>query len=136
MLNTRVAIRFLSYASIGAIGTAAQFLTLILCVRLGWCNAVYGTMAGGIVGAGVNYILNRRITFRTNSSHLATLPKFLATACLGVVVSGLMMNALTGIGHLNYVISQIVVSATVLLLTFLINSVWTFGTQRRDFGVR
>jgi putative flippase GtrA len=136
MPSTRVAIRFVLYACMGAIGTAAQFLTLFLCVRSGLSNAVTGTVAGGIVGAGVNYFLNRRITFRTSIAHRSALPRFLATACLGIVVSGLMMKALTETGGLNYLIAQIVVSGAVLILTFLLNSIWTFGTQRRDFGVR
>lgn len=129
MFSTRVALRFVTYASIGALGTAAQFLTLFLIVRSGWSNAVVGTILGGTVGAAINYCLNRSITFRTRISHRSTLPRFLATACLGVVVSGFMMNVLTGIAQLNYMIAQIGVSGAVLLLTFLLNSVWTFGTR-------
>ncbi|CAD6510129.1 hypothetical protein LMG27952_00347 [Paraburkholderia hiiakae] len=129
MFSTRVALKFVTYASIGALGTAAQFLTLYLVVRSGWSNAVTGTVMGGTVGAAVNYVLNRRITFKTRIRHLSTLPKFLAIASLGVVVSGLTMKALTDIVHLNYMIAQIGVSGVVLLLTFFLNSIWTFGTR-------
>ncbi|WP_321961100.1 GtrA family protein [Paraburkholderia sp. J7] len=129
MSSTGVALRFVTYASIGALGTAAQFLTLFFVVHSGWSNAVTGTIVGAIVGAAVNYVLNRRITFRSRISHLSTLPRFLAIASLGVVVSGLMMKVLTDVLHLNYMIAQIGVSGVVLLLTFLLNSIWTFGTR-------
>ncbi|MGF6573905.1 putative flippase GtrA [Paraburkholderia sp. GAS333] len=130
MSERRPAARFVAYAAVGATGTVAQYLVLIALVRLNLTTAAVGSMAGAIVGALVNYWLNRCITFRSTASHLSTLPKFAAIAGVGVVVSGLVMKALTEDHHVNYLFAQVVASTLVLVLTYLINSAWTFKTRR------
>jgi putative flippase GtrA len=131
MFRHRATIRFVTYAGVGALGTVAQYLILFSAVGSGWSDPVAGSMFGAIGGAMVNYCLNRRITFRTSVSHQGTLPKFFATAGLGVLVSGVMMKVLTGNNRLNYVVAQIAVTGVVLVLTFWLNSIWTFGRHRR-----
>jgi putative flippase GtrA len=134
MPDGRVVLKFVAYASIGAVGTLAQYLVLVATVASGRAGPVTGSVAGAVVGALVNYCLNRRLTFRSAGSHLNTLPKFAATACLGVLVNGVVMKVLTEDSRLNYMIAQVIATGMVLVLTFLINSVWTFRQQPRPSG--
>lgn len=136
MFNHRSATRFVAYSGVGAIGTLTQYLVLITGVRSGLTTPAVGSMIGATVGAAINYWLNRRVTFRSTASHLTTLPKFAAIACLGVLLNGLVMKVLTEYHHFNYLYAQIVASGLVLIVTYLINSAWTFRAQRTHTDAR
>ncbi|MGF6754752.1 GtrA family protein [Paraburkholderia sp. GAS42] len=126
MPDGRTLRRFVVYAGVGAIGTAAQYAVLITLVTAGLANPVTGSMTGAGVGAVVNYWLNRRVTFRHGSSHLKAVPRFAAIALLGVAVNGLLMNLLTRHLDANYLIAQVAATGVVLGITYILNSVWTF----------
>jgi putative flippase GtrA len=134
MFNGRSLLRFIAYAGVGALGTAAQYGVLVAMVSVGRVEPVAGSVTGAIVGAVVNYLLNRRITFRSGTSHRATLPKFAATAGLGVLVNGLVMKVLAQDNQVNYIFSQLLATGLVLILTFFINSIWTFKPRREPNG--
>lgn len=136
MRDARVVLKFVSYASIGAVGTLAQYVVLVAAVASGRAGPVAGSVSGAVVGALVNYCLNRRLTFRSAGSHLKTLPKFSATAGLGVLVNGVVMKLLTDDNRVNYMVAQVISTGLVLVLTFLINSVWTFRQQRPNGPAR
>ncbi|SDB82227.1 GtrA family protein [Paraburkholderia lycopersici] len=131
MPDLRAARRFAVYAGVGAMGTAAQYAVLIAMVRTGWASPALSSMAGASVGAIVNYGLNRRITFRSNSNPLSTAPKFAIIALLGVLTNGVCMKFFVNSLGLNYLIAQLVTTALVLGLTYLLNSMWTFNEQER-----
>jgi putative flippase GtrA len=131
MPDLRAARRFVVYACVGAIGTAAQYAVLIAMVRSGLASPALSSMAGASVGAIVNYSLNRQITFRSNSNPLSTAPKFAVIALLGVLANGLCMKFFATNLGLNYLIAQLVTTALVLGLTYLLNSAWTFKESGR-----
>ncbi|WP_322030655.1 GtrA family protein [Paraburkholderia sp. J76] len=131
MSELRAARRFVIYAGVGAIGTGAQYAILIAMVHSGFASAAVSSMAGATVGAIVNYCLNRQITFRSNSNPLSTAPKFAIIALLGVLANGVCMKFLTAIPGLNYLIAQLITTALVLGLTYLLNSKWTFNEHAR-----
>lgn len=122
--------RFARYVAVGGVGTGAQYLVLVGAVALHAAAPVAASVAGAFVGALVNYLLNRRFTFRTDTQHRSALPKFFATAGAGMLVNGVAMAWLTGFLHLHYLVAQCIASAAVLVLTFSVNSVWTFGARR------
>jgi putative flippase GtrA len=130
MSKGRLIARITTYAGVGAVGTAAQYVVLVGVVSLCRGNPVVGSVSGAIVGAIVNYYLNRRITFRSSARHRDTLPKFAATAAFGVLVNGLVMKLLAGDHQVNYMIAQVIATGIVLMLTFMVNSIWTFKQQR------
>jgi putative flippase GtrA len=129
MPDLRVARRFAVYAGVGAIGTGTQYAILIAMVRSGWASPTLSSMAGASIGAIVNYSLNRRITFQSNSSALSTAPKFAVIALLGVLTNGVCMKFFATSLGLNYLIAQLVTTVLVLGLTYLLNSTWTFNER-------
>ncbi|TDQ79002.1 GtrA family protein [Paraburkholderia silvatlantica] len=131
MPDLRLARRFVVYAGVGAIGTVAQYAILIAMVRSGWASAALSSMAGASVGAIVNYTLNRQITFRNNSNPLSTAPKFAVIALLGVLMNGVCMKFFATMLGFNYLFAQLVTTAFVLGLTYLLNSTWTFNERGR-----
>lgn len=130
-LSLAVLGRFLMYAMVGAAGTAAHYAVLIGLVSFGWLKPVPASMLGAGVGACVNFLLNVVFTFR-GRAHLSwrTAARFFAIAALAASANGLLMALLVDRVRIDYRLAQLMVTATLLCLTFLINSVWTFRASR------
>ncbi|KQQ46359.1 hypothetical protein ASF61_18350 [Duganella sp. Leaf126] len=117
--------RFVRYALVGAVGTLAHYAVLFITVSLHWLAPVAASVTGAVVGAIVNYFLNARYTFKRASSGQSML-RFAATAAFGAVLNGVLMQLLTTVAGLHYLLAQLAATAVVLLLTYTINLLWTF----------
>jgi putative flippase GtrA len=130
-LNLAALGRFLMYATVGAAGTAAHYAVLIGLVSCGWSTPVPASVLGAGVGACVNFLLNVVFTFRGRARvSWRTASRFFAIAALAASANGLLMALLVGRVRIDYRLAQLMVTATLLCLTFLINSVWTFRAGR------
>jgi len=119
--------QFIIFASIGAIGTAGHYATLILLVQVIHTNPVFASTIGFITGALINYILNYRITFNSNKRHRETLTKFLIVAGLGAVINTAIMSAGINMLNMHYLMIQVIATCFVLTLNFTANRYWTFA---------
>ncbi|HEY5798948.1 MAG TPA: GtrA family protein [Burkholderiaceae bacterium] len=120
-------LRFARYALVGAVGTLAHYALLIVLVETSAASAATASTAGAVLGALLNYVLNRRYTFKSDARHAQALPRFLLVAAAGMVLNWSLMAMLTGLLHLHYLGSQLLATVAVLLLGYLINTRWTFG---------
>ncbi len=118
--------QFIRYAGVGAIGTAAQYLTLILLVQFLKFDPLMASAQGFIIGGLVNYFLNYRITFKSDISHKQAILKFFAIAFIGLAINSMMMTVAIEFIKLHYLLSQVIASGVVLIWTFLGNRLWTF----------
>ena len=118
--------RLATFGIVGAVGTFAHYASLILLVEIGALHPTAATTAGFGVGALVNYLLNHRYTFNSTKAHRDSGPKFALIA----IATGLLNTFIvhTGVDSLgfNYLLVQVVATATVFLLNFILNSIWTF----------
>jgi putative flippase GtrA len=117
--------RFALYAAVGALGTGAHYSVLVATVWLGWLAPVAGSACGALVGAAVNFLLNARLTFRSRPSW-GSAARFVLTAALAAGANALAMTLLVGRLSVPWPAAQVIVTASLLLLTFLVNSLWTF----------
>jgi putative flippase GtrA len=123
--------RFLMYAMVGAAGTAAHYTVLIGLVSVGLSDPVPASVLGAGVGACVNFLLNVVFTFRGRAQvSWRTAAHFFAIAALAASANGLLMALLVDRVRIDYRPAQLMVTATLLCLTFLINSTWTFRASR------
>jgi putative flippase GtrA len=118
--------QFATFAFVGAFGTSAHYLVLALLVEVWTMPVPLATTAGFVCGAVVNYVLNRRFTFDSASSHAVALPKFLTVAVLGAAINWLVVSALLGATSLHYFVAQFLATGTVLVFNFVANYLWTF----------
>jgi putative flippase GtrA len=125
MIRKSAAPRFAMYAAVGAVGTAAHYAVLATAITLGWLAPVAASACGAAVGAAVNFLLNARLTFRRRAS-LAGAARFVLTAAVAAAANALAMWGLAGWLHLPWLPAQMIVTAGLLLLTFRVNSLWTF----------
>lgn len=122
--------KFVSFAGIGLISTGLQFAILGLLTDAFGMNAVIASCAAYAGSAYANYLLNRRLTFRSRASQASTLPKFAAVSFCGLMLNGALMAILVLGLHANQWIAQVITSCAVLILNFLGNLVWSFREAR------
>jgi dolichyl-phosphate beta-glucosyltransferase len=117
------------YAGAGAVGTGGHYATLSVAVEHFAARPVTGSVLGAAVGATINYVLNYHVTFASRASHRQTLPKFLAVAALGIVLSGGVVKLLTEQLRMHYLIAQATATILVLASGFVLNKLWTFAQR-------
>ena len=120
--------KFLSFATVGVFGTAAHYTVLWALVEAGDVPVVAATTAGFVVGAIVNYVLNRRFTFVSKAAHSTALPKFLTVAAFGTAINALVVALLVEQTNIYYLVAQLFATGAVLVWNFAANYAWTFRT--------
>jgi putative flippase GtrA len=118
--------QFVRYAGAGAIGTAAQYAVLVALVQGGEAGVIAASTAGALVGAGVNYVLNHRLTFASGQSHRRAMPRFAAVAAGGIALNALVVAGMLVLVGPHYLVAQVVATLAVLAAGYLANRAWTF----------
>jgi putative flippase GtrA len=119
--------QFITFAGVGAIGTTGHYIALIVLVQAASVAPVVASSFGFAIGALINYVLNYRYTFRSSKRHCEAMIKFFTVAALGATLNGLIMAIGTKGGETNYILIQICATAMVVLVSFLLNRLWTFN---------
>ena len=122
-----VAGQFLVFAAVGAVGTAAHYLVLVVLHEFLAVTPVVASAIGFAVGALVNYSLNYHVTFQSDAPHGAAMPRFYVIAIVGFLLNITVMWLMLQHFQLHYLGSQLVATALVLAWGFAGNSVWTFN---------
>ncbi len=110
----------------GAGGTALQYAILFISTSAGIFPPVLASCLGAIAGAALNYFLNYYFTFRSAQNHLRVAPRFLIVALAGLSVNWLVMTVVVKQLAIYYILAQLAATAFVLVLTFSLNSLWSF----------
>lgn len=120
---------FVRFAGAGAVGTLAHYLVLVGLVQgvgaVGW----HASVAGSIVGAVINYLINYFWVFKSRLGHLHAFPRFMAVAAVGLLVNAAAMYLLTAMADLHYLLAQVLATALVLVVGFVLNASWTFRSK-------
>lgn len=124
------AYRFVKYVLVGVMGTAVQYVILIALTASNHTDAVFASTYGAVAGAAVNYLLNYRLTFRSEAGHTRAAPRFFCVAAAGMAVNAALMGALVDRLHLHYLIAQFFSTGCVLIIGFVVNSLWSFRARR------
>ena len=118
--------QFIRFAGVGAIGTIAHYVTLIILVQCAGANPIGASTTGFVLGAFINYYLNYHYTFRSTRNHQEAMTKFFTVAVVGVFSNGAFMALATEILALPYLIAQVLATGMVLIWNFVANRLWTF----------
>lgn len=119
-----------AYTLAGAAGTALHYIVfLALTTHAPHANAIYTALAataGALAGAALNYLLNHRHVFRSQSPHRRTAPRFALVAATTLVLNGLIVGALSAAGT-EPLPAQLAASAVTLASGFVVNRHWSFA---------
>ncbi len=118
--------RLFQYVAVGGVGTAAHYLTLAGLHEGAGLDVVPATFAGSLVGALVNYLLNRRFVFASDHAHRVALPRFLAIAAIAVVLNAALMKLWLAMTPLPWLVAQVLTTGLLLIVTYAGNAIWTF----------
>ena len=121
--------RFIGFTLVGAVGTIGHYTVLLTLVEILAVEVVTASVGGFVVGALINYTLNRRLVFRSQRAHGEALPRFFAVAGVGLVGNALLMGLLTYRMEIPYLIAQIATTAILLVWHFSANALWTFRSR-------
>lgn len=120
--------RFLSYLAVGALATAVHFALLVAGVEWGRWPAFLASGVAAVIGAQVAYLGNRCMTFAYTGPVVSSWLRFQLTALAGAGV-GMLVVALAVQGGLHYLLGQALATGMVVLLTYMINRRWAFGSR-------
>ena len=121
-----VVLQFARFAGVGIAGTSAHYATLIALVKGAGISPVPSSALGFVVGAFVNYLLNRRITFQSRKPHLEAAFKFHLVALTGLALNTSIMALATHSFNVPYFLAQAVAIGMILMWNFFANRWWTF----------
>jgi len=123
--NVTVVRQFVSFCALGAVGTLAHYIVLVLGVELGGGPVVSSTL-GFIVGALVNYALSYYYIFRSDSSHPHTITRFFIVAIFGLGLNTFVLSSAIHGLRLHYLAGQVLATSLVVIWNFVGNRWWTF----------
>lgn len=118
----------LRFALVGGFCTGLQYLILVLGVELAQVDAVLASAAGFLASAAVNYLLNRRFTWRSDAAHVVAVPRFITVLVVGLALNVLGMRLLHGYLGWHYVFSQVLTTMVTLTWNFAGHRNWTFAS--------
>ena len=120
----------ISFVMVGGFATGVHYALMSLLIWLVDCPLVLASGIGFAVSAVANYALNARLTFRSRESHAKTLPRFVVTALLGLVINTVLLAFLASLG-MHPAPAQLLTTLGVLLWNYTINALWTFKNPTR-----
>jgi putative flippase GtrA len=118
--------QFIRYAGVGAVGTAVQYVLLVVFVHAVGMGAVAASTLGAIAGALVNYSINHRLTFASDKAHWQALPRFAVVAVAGIALNAIVLAAMLAFVTPYYLVAQVAATGAVLVAGFVANRAWTF----------
>lgn len=115
------------FGTIGAAATALHYLVLVGLVELLSVGPTAASTVGYVAGGTLNYILNKRYTFRSAARDRSAVPRFVAVALVGAAANATVVWILTALVGVQYALAQVAATGSVLVWNFLANKHWTFS---------
>lgn len=123
--------QLLSFIGIGGFCTALQYIILFILTELFGIHPTISSTTGYTLSAVANYLLNKRITFKSDTAHTKALPRFITVVAIGIILNWIVLDFFYSMLHLHYFASQIIASVVVLFWNFGANKIWTFSEKTK-----
>lgn len=122
--------QFARYAGVGLLATAVHYTVLVLGVEQAAWAPWLASGYGATIGAQVAFLGNRWFTFAAGARLGTSWRRFQATALVGAVI-GMAIVAAAGRLGVHYVPAQMLATGLVLVLSFVVNRIWSFRRPTR-----
>ncbi len=119
---------FLKFLCVGIINTIVGFGIIFLLMYFGVIPEI-SNIIGYTVGINVSYILNKKITFKSNKSHVKEFPKFLLSVGLSYILNFLGLLLFYRFFKINPYISKILSGAIYTISGFLLFKYFVFKNK-------
>ena len=128
----RLMATFGRFVVVGLIATSVHYLVLVAAVELAGWSAVWGSGLGFGTGAVVNYLLNRRYTFRSEVPHVTAVARFVVVMGVALALNQLLMHAFTVWLGVPYLAAQVLTTGITLFWNFVGNGLWSFSSHSKS----
>mgnify|MGYP002651108946 FL=1 len=115
---------------VGGGSTLAHYLLMSALVEWGDWAPVPAAVAGFLLGAVVNYVLNRAFTFRSGRPHRIGVPRFAVMLAVGCGVNAMLVALWVHGLRWHYLVSQAAATLVVMVMNYLVMRHWVFGEVR------
>jgi putative flippase GtrA len=133
-VNRRELVRFVKFATVGAVGTVVDFSVLNTLILFFGFTKFWGNTCSFTAAVVSNFIWNRLWTFPESRerSLVPQLVQFALVSVGGYVINQVIFLGLDSLylhtwGTVGYNVSKAVATVVVLFWNFGINRVWTYG---------
>lgn len=116
------------FVIIGGVATSVQYAILIVLVRFASSEPVVASTIGFAISAVLNYLANRRFTFRSRARHGDAVPRFVLVALVGLLINASILAVLHDAMGLHYLVAQVAATGATLMWNFWFNRIWTFAS--------
>lgn len=120
--------QFSRFFGAGVVSAVGHYGLLILLVQAYGVDSVQASIAGSLLGAGINYLMNYHFTFQSSKRHRESLTKFAIVASISVVLNMILMWIAVDVAALHYLLAQVLTTVLLLFWSFAANRWWTFRT--------
>jgi putative flippase GtrA len=117
------------FLCVGGFATALHYTVMFALMHGALWSAPKASATGFVISAIANFLLNARLTFKTERSVLQTAPRFALVCAIGLVLNTTILTALLSLG-IHPFIGQIIATLCVLSWNYIINALWTFRAKK------
>ena len=121
---------FLRFVLVGGSATTIHYALIVFFVWTDLLAPVAASAVGYVLSAIFNYGTNAIFTFKGNHRHIVSFPRFAVTAGMGCLINTVIISLLEALG-VQFVVSQLFATATVMIWNYTISVLWTFGPQTK-----
>lgn len=119
--------RLLRYGVVGSVATGVHYALLVLAIAAG-LGPVRASTLGAILGAVTHYAFSSRFVFHQRLA-IPTLAAFVCVALVGVAANAILLSLLHERLRLPLIMAQPMATIGCFLISYRLNSVWTFRVR-------
>lgn len=126
MMSSAVLNRFVRFALLGLLPTAAYYLLVISLVETGMLGAALSMPIGFIAAVVLSYQLNKRFTWKPNTSRSSHFRLYVLISVFGAVTNYLLFILIVQWLELSYIVAVLAVTIVIPVQNFALNEKFNF----------
>jgi len=117
------------FLCVGGFATALHYAVMFMLMHGASWEPAKASASGFLISAVFNFMLNARITFKSDRSMLHTAPRFALVCAAGLLLNHLVLTAMLSLGSHPF-LAQIIATFCILSWNFIVNALWTFRNKK------
>jgi len=127
---------FTRFGFIGMCTTAIHYLVLVTLYSNYDVSVLLATSVAFVFAVIFSYTANRRFTFKSDSEHQKSVPKFLIAALLGLALNITILHVLVERYGVILEWAFCVTTTVVMISNYLFNKLWVFSSDSKIYKIK
>lgn len=120
--------QFIKFSIVGFSNTTISVLAYYILIKLGLNYTLSNILAYGI-GMLNSYIFNKKWVFEAKNTTKTMGLRFVVLSICSLATSSFLLYLFISVIYLNKVLAQLIVTVTILIISFIGNKIWTFRKE-------